>query len=345
MSFNFPTGAAVGQEYVTGAGITYVYNGYGWVVKANDAPIDGKTYGRKDATWAEIVSDVTKSYVDTQDALRVLKTGDTMTGGLKFGSDVASAATDVSRHISLHGSGYGFSITPSTLNVVTDNVVRLQLDPSFATVYPQLRLWGGSDRVRWRGDGFSVITHHNNDDFYFMVTDVWNPDAGWNGLRPIRLNRGGSVNMGHTLTAGVFTCGGLYGNGGGSYWSTTYGGGSSALEVRSGSGDWDSYMTFHIPGSFACNFGLKYNNWNLYYGGNSFGQGNEWMIWTTRNFGGQPVVDGRLAYAGDIYHGNEAGVTEPYGGAAGTGAFSYGGGLRYRYMQLHTTGWYTIGYA
>ena len=49
----------------------------------NEAPVDNKYYARKNATWAEIVSDVTKAYVDTEVAKRVAKTGDTMTGQLK----------------------------------------------------------------------------------------------------------------------------------------------------------------------------------------------------------------------------------------------------------------------
>jgi len=84
MAFNFPGGAVVGQEYVTGAGITYVWNGYGWNVKAaiQDAPVDSKIYGRKDAAWAEVISDVTKAYVDAEVAKQVAASGDTMSGAL-----------------------------------------------------------------------------------------------------------------------------------------------------------------------------------------------------------------------------------------------------------------------
>lgn len=45
-------------------------------------------------------------------------TGDTMTGGLGFGSAVAASITDVTRHIALFSTAYGFGITSSHLNYV-----------------------------------------------------------------------------------------------------------------------------------------------------------------------------------------------------------------------------------
>ena len=85
MAFDFPSSPTVGQEYTSGA-ITYVWNGYGWNVKLPqafiEAPVNGKIYGRKDAVWAEVISDVTKAYVDAEVAKRVLKAGDQMSGSL-----------------------------------------------------------------------------------------------------------------------------------------------------------------------------------------------------------------------------------------------------------------------
>jgi hypothetical protein len=55
-----------------------------------------------------------------------------------------------------------------------------------------------------------------------------------------------------------------------------------------------------------------------------------------------------------IMSGYSAGLAEPYGGAVITGASGFQGPgtaqqnciiNRYRYMQLYTTGWFTIGYA
>ena len=51
----------------------------------------------------------------------VLRAGDTMSGGLSLGSATAPAGNDLTRHISLFGGTYGFSVTPNTLNHVTGN--------------------------------------------------------------------------------------------------------------------------------------------------------------------------------------------------------------------------------
>jgi hypothetical protein len=66
----------------------------------------------------------TKAYADSkldQGAadLRYLKlTGGNLTGGISFNNAVVSSATDLSKHISLY-NGYGFSVTGSTLNIVS----------------------------------------------------------------------------------------------------------------------------------------------------------------------------------------------------------------------------------
>lgn len=62
----------------------------------------------------------TKGYVDTANGLKVTKTGDSMSGALTFGSSVASSRQDLSKHIALYGSTYGFSITGGSLNHICD---------------------------------------------------------------------------------------------------------------------------------------------------------------------------------------------------------------------------------
>lgn len=125
--------------------------------------------------------------------------------------------------------------------------------------------------------------------------------------------------------------------------------GSNALMVYGAGGGNEAFMTFHRPGVFAVNFGLASDN-NFYYGGWSAGA-TSYVIWTSA-LCGYPVSNARLAYAGDVINGPSypAPVNEPYGGAAMTGM----GGLntgdstiisRFRYMQLLTSGWFTIGYA
>lgn len=46
------------------------------------------------------------------------KSGGTLSGGLNFGSVVASGPTDLSKHVALYASDYGFSITANRLNYV-----------------------------------------------------------------------------------------------------------------------------------------------------------------------------------------------------------------------------------
>lgn len=61
MPFDFPASPSNGQQFTPpGGGPTYVFNNPIWKVKADpdagitEAPVDGKQYGREDATWTEI---------------------------------------------------------------------------------------------------------------------------------------------------------------------------------------------------------------------------------------------------------------------------------------------------
>ncbi|PHS22129.1 MAG: hypothetical protein COA84_13185 [Robiginitomaculum sp.] len=56
------------------------------------------------------------------DATYVNVSGDTMTNGLAFGASVVVSPQDLTRHLSLYGTIYGFSITNSTLNHVSGSV-------------------------------------------------------------------------------------------------------------------------------------------------------------------------------------------------------------------------------
>lgn len=128
------------------------------------------------------------------------------------------------------------------------------------------------------------------------------------------------------------------------------GGGPLSIEVRGNSGD--AYITFHRAGHFACNFGCS-SDWNMWFGGWSFGAGAAYRFWTTRDFGALPVTDSRLAFCTDLAHGAYSGLQENWGGALISGSSGYNGQglgsytivIRYRYFQLLTNGWYTVGYA
>lgn len=58
----------------------------------------------------------TTAFVQAAAGNYVLKTGDTMSGGLSFGSATAANDNDVTRHVALFGTSYGFGITGSRLN-------------------------------------------------------------------------------------------------------------------------------------------------------------------------------------------------------------------------------------
>ncbi|CAN7305040.1 hypothetical protein LJR231_001567 [Phyllobacterium sp. LjRoot231] len=59
-------------------------------------------------TWANLVAWL--------GLLFVKKAGDTMAGGLGFGSVVATTANDLSKHLALYGAAFGFNVTSGTLN-------------------------------------------------------------------------------------------------------------------------------------------------------------------------------------------------------------------------------------
>ena len=61
---------------------------------------------------------VTKQYVDANDAMDLPLTGGTLSGGLSFGSAIAGSGNDLSRHIALYSSIFGFSVTGSRINYV-----------------------------------------------------------------------------------------------------------------------------------------------------------------------------------------------------------------------------------
>lgn len=108
-------------------------------------------------------------------------------------------------------------------------------------------------------------------------------------------------------------------------------------------GDAQPSISFLVNGSFGANFGMAANG-TFHKGGWSFGA-TTYQFWTAQECG-FPVSNARLAYAGDFNLGNDGGMVEPYNGAVMTSINYYNPySTRYRYMQLLTSGWFTIGYA
>jgi hypothetical protein len=90
------------------------------------------------------------------------------------------------------------------------------------------------------------------------------------------------------------------------------------------------------------------SNYNLNGAHCYAGQGR--LVGTGDWGGGWPIYSARMVYAGDQGLSQYTGMTEPYGGACQTGASGVlsGGGIetvRWRYMQVVTSSWWTLGYA
>ena len=124
-----------------------------------------------------------------------------------------------------------------------------------------------------------------------------------------------------------------------------YGGSAGTVEVRGDASN--AAMTFHCQGAFATNFGLA-NDGNFYFGGWSHG-GSTFRLWSTRDFGGSPVTNGRLVAAGDAFP--NQGLGEPIANAVVTGGKLNPNNavdqFRFRYVQGYTAvwGWFTYAYA
>ena len=126
------------------------------------------------------------------------------------------------------------------------------------------------------------------------------------------------------------------------------GGGVGTIEIRGAGAGSDAFMSFHQRArSFANNFGLSTDG-NLWFGGWSHGW-QSWRFWTTRDFNGAPLTNSRMVHAGDPYMMAGQGLSEPYGGAVmtgSTGIYSQQAPqwIRYRYLQIANSGWWTVGY-
>jgi hypothetical protein len=134
-----------------------------------EAPIDGQAYVRKDGFWVVNTGGsgggVTQSYVDTQDALKVSKSGDTMTGHLVL------------------------PITPGNTNAVrkdyVDNavaIVKAYAAPLDAMAYSGMQVNGSMEVSQQWGDGSMSAANTNTP-----IVDGWVlGSAGVQSLNAVR---------------------------------------------------------------------------------------------------------------------------------------------------------------
>ena len=199
-----------------------MWNGYGWNVKAKiqEAPVNGKIYGRKDADWAEVVSDVTKAYVDAEIAKQVPRAGGTMTGHLVLptGPGATNAVrkdyVDAADALKLNLTGGTLTghltlpATPAAANAVrkdyVDTADALKVAKGGDTMTGTLAIsHGGGIFLRQRTPTHSVFLYTDSGTSYFLLTDSGNPDGSYNGLRPFAINlASGNVNLAHRLDVG-----------------------------------------------------------------------------------------------------------------------------------------------
>jgi hypothetical protein len=180
-----------------------------------------------------------------------------------------------------------------------------------------------------RETGLGVITGPPTDDLG-IATKKYTDDA-----LALKVTKAGDTMLGQ-LTS--------FGAGGGINTAPL----STSFNVYNTSGVQHAYMSFYAAGYFGANFGVAADG-NFYMGGVSHGT-NIYRFWTTRDFAAVPsspvyVGNGRMILAAAHNHSGE-GITEPFYGAVVTGAAGLGVTvLQYRYLQLFTTGWFTVGYA
>jgi len=365
---NFPDAPTTGQTYSN-----YKWDGEKWMplpATFTDAPVTGKIYGRKDASWAEIISDVTKAYVDTEIAKTVKKVGDTMSGALGVtvngstfgqadgtgaGGAVARADANVMLYnnsasnwagIGTDGSGVmwfrtGTSGSPVPAmyinidrNVVMSNnlsAVHLNTTEGYAAQF------GGTASTGFHVDGVNVAIRPPPGGSIYFQGGGGTPTFGyWNSGA---LNISGPLNVGGLATINA-----------GMTWvqqpASVYQGGPGGLLINAnGSAGYDAFISYHRPGGgYACNMGLMNDN-RFGFGGWSVGAA-QYRFWSREDFTEPPVHNTRLVYVGDYSHGLNTALAEPYGG---TGCVTGGAGFnngtyehtqRYRQLQVRRSDGY-----
>ena len=436
-----------------------MWNGYGWNLKPTDAPSDGKIYGRRDATWAEVISDVTKAYVDAEvakqvpraggitmtghlglptgpsaqhavrkdyvdaaDALKLSLTGGTVTGTLNLsvpyggmpltltettstyrkyfrvsgtgtleivnhantvvimtlsdggvlsssGAMNAAGMTALPRGFSpsnvdaasflASSASYGGGLTlidgayracmwaqsanlalatggnPPAIKLLLQNDNNHQLTGGLSATGAIKVSHGGGAFYRERTPTHSVIHYTDADIHYFLLTNQYDPDGGWNSLRPFYFNvNTGNVNMGHRVDVGghVYSAAGrLLGTNDGAFsnylptWGGTITGGLTVTSTLvTDANMWVKGGVVYLSG------GGHYMNWQdgWFY---DFPHGPIRLqgAWVVRE-GTNPTMSGLTssgsvhAHSGHYYMNSDNGVWQRWRGDLGRSEFSHG---------------------
>jgi hypothetical protein len=188
--------------------------------------------------------------------------GGTLSNGLHFGSAIAGSAADTSRHITLYDTGYGFSITSGTLNVVAGGTAHA-FTASGATITGGLTATGvintGSNYLTFQngsatlgngggpliyGDGNWIIAKLGSGNLGLAVYD-------YAGNEQLQLRSDGTILAKGTGNSGQFRMApNISGTSYGSFWrndgSSTY---LLLTNVNDASGSWNGLRPFTVDNS------------------------------------------------------------------------------------------------
>jgi hypothetical protein len=273
-----------------------------------EAPIDGAQYARKNAAWTVVASGGGLD-IPTADARYINVTGDTMTGPLVLPGNPAAALQAAPKQY----VDSAISAIPPPVDISGKVSKTGDTMTGALTVNSNINCNGDVYAIRSNGPT-GVLYLGNNAGARYLYYD------------------GGSYNLAGAplnCSAGTSSFGALTVNGG---LTAQNWGGNAGLGLI-----------------FFGNSGARYLYWDggnwTFNGGHVFSAAGR--LWGTNDFAAPVapnlapyVTNGRLAYAGDQL---TSSFNEPYGGGVVTG--EGGGSARWRYMQLLTTGWFTIGYA
>jgi hypothetical protein len=270
---DFPADPTSGQLFKS-----WTWDGEKWVAKGAvyipEAPLDGALYGRESATWRQPVqSDLT----DWPSSGYLPLTGGMLEGHLGIGVVPPAGQTPPS---ATGGWMFGWGVT---INNWANNAYydgenwRYQND---GEMWSQ-QMAGGSWSVAYAPDG--VADAIASPTPFFQI----GPDGAATVYGALTVNDVETCNSRLDVNAGSNLKGTvtIYPTAG---YINQAGGGSFMVQTQGG----EAFVTYHVPGSFACNFGLAANGY-FYIGGWSLGSGNLYQMWTSRDFA-NPACDYRI---------------------------------------------------
>lgn len=352
MAMDFPSAPSVGQKYPpapTPGVPTYVWDGEKWKGaggnsvkgKPSNVPptMDGLTapgfspdYARGDHQHP---SDITRAPIDSPAFIGSLAADEfNVYGNIDFSG--AINATENSHVLgNAGGNGYNATLTPADANVMLYDYTSSQ-GGNWAGIGIDAnnQLWVRTGYNVTYSAGLAVLTDQTvsfavpplaptaplGDDSTKLATTefVAANQAGGGGGPYLPLDGGGTMTGVLTVAPGAHIM--------------PYRNGSTGVIYLS----WDDHYLYFDGGSYYLSAALL----NTAAG----------RIWGSSDFS-NPVSSARIGpHAGDFWIDTAAGLQEPYGGAVITGASNYtrnpgGTTWRFRYKQVYTGWWWTIGYA